>query len=67
MAFQPTLPARGATGGFRVSGRGDGFQPTLPARGATAKADYDALTDAQFQPTLPARGATRVRVCGRAR
>ena len=34
-AFQPTLPARGATRGGDERGGGMAFQPTLPARGAT--------------------------------
>ena len=33
--FQPTLPARGATGNRHREVRGGEFQPTLPARGAT--------------------------------
>ena len=35
MAFQPTLPARGATQTVRGAGGTQKFQPTLPARGAT--------------------------------
>ena len=58
-AFQPTLPARGAT---RHQPRNDrsaqGFQPTLPARGATPRLHCSARVH-RFQPTLPARGATR--------
>ena len=57
-AFQPTLPARGATC-CRISHTStrQPFQPTLPARGATRHAAADVCV-AQFQPTLPARGAT---------
>ena len=58
-AFQPTLPARGATC-CRISHTStrQPFQPTLPARGATRHAAADVCV-AQFQPTLPARGATQ--------
>ena len=36
--FQPTLPARGATGARSAGETGEeSFQPTLPARGATAR------------------------------
>ena len=55
--FQPTLPARGATDGYKFSERIREFQPTLPARGAT---EFTARKKSCsiFQPTLPARGAT---------
>ena len=33
--FQPTLPARGATGASSRPSTSSPFQPTLPARGAT--------------------------------
>ena len=59
-AFQPTLPARGATIDKikRLSPKKK-FQPTLPARGATRR-NYPLLRQqGLFQPTLPARGATR--------
>ena len=57
-AFQPTLPARGATR-MRVSmpRHSMRFQPTLPARGATRNAPPRSKPTV-FQPTLPARGAT---------
>ena len=35
LSFQPTLPARGATGNYSISAQEQSFQPTLPARGAT--------------------------------
>ncbi len=57
MAFQPTLPARGATAlGINMS-VANLFQPTLPARGATRIMDRYSPAST-FQPTLPARGAT---------
>ena len=58
-AFQPTLPARGATlrSAFMVVSLVI-FQPTLPARGATRSFPTPGLSDVAFQPTLPARGAT---------
>ena len=57
LAFQPTLPARGATALPRREVASHGFQPTLPARGATRKKASSAVAST-FQPTLPARGAT---------
>ena len=59
LAFQPTLPARGATVSI-ASTRPTIviFQPTLPARGATITGCLTRTTS-RFQPTLPARGATR--------
>ena len=35
MAFQPTLPLRGATAARRAEEERTKFQPTLPLRGAT--------------------------------
>ena len=59
LAFQPTLPARGATTRREaVQLCRDEFQPTLPARGATDTIQ-DCIRKVRFQPTLPARGATR--------
>ncbi len=57
-AFQPTLPARGATC-CRISHTStrQPFQPTLPARGAT-DTTFSGVCPTSFQPTLPARGAT---------
>ena len=55
--FQPTLPARGATGLLRFFLRFSAFQPTLPARGATILC-LQVEQNNLFQPTLPARGAT---------
>ena len=45
-AFQPTLPARGATRPAVVLMLGCVFQPTLPARGATLSAASATCTDA---------------------
>ena len=42
-AFQPTLPARGATVSLHPSGKPHLFQPTLPARGATPPTPAAAL------------------------
>ena len=57
-AFQPSLPARGATC-CRISHTStrQPFQPTLPARGAT-DTTFSGVCPTSFQPTLPARGAT---------
>ena len=57
--FQPTLPARGATGDGQRAGGVAIFQPTLPARGATDELETIRVWST-FQPTLPARGATRL-------
>ena len=62
-AFQSTLPARGATGGWKKSSaKASAFQSTLPARGATKtqRGSYHFLL---FQSTLPARGATTIISC----
>ena len=40
LLFQPTLPARGATGAWGMRRRPKRFQPTLPARGATVGISY---------------------------
>ena len=58
IAFQPTLPAWGATLTLRIAQEDLMiFQPTLPAWGAT-KNDTTGYIAALFQPTLPAWGAT---------
>ena len=57
LAFQSTLPARGATGVPKCMMYRYAFQSTLPARGAT----WTTLSISprrRFQSTLPARGAT---------
>ena len=59
VAFQPTLPARGATRKRQPRRRRRRFQPTLPARGATARRGQRGC-QSPFQPTLPARGATEI-------
>ena len=63
LIFQPTLPARGATGVDIRPEQIAEFQPTLPARGATSIVDEEEQTRIikPFQPTLPARGATVTR------
>ena len=56
--FQPTLPARGATGGYNNRGMPDGISTHAPRTGSDTLyivAEYDIEL---FQPTLPARGAT---------
>ena len=57
MAFQSTLPARGATLFSIVFVGISAFQSTLPARGATVKSVGNP-SHTIFQSTLPARGAT---------
>ena len=57
MAFQSTLPARGATHSTRCLPAEGTFQSTLPARGATGLSP-GKMEDTIFQSTLPARGAT---------
>ena len=57
IAFQSTLPARGATGTTSTKHTARIFQSTLPARGATGAGDGFGARD-RFQSTLPARGAT---------
>ena len=59
--FQPTLPARGATGIAFGKVAETAFQPTLPARGATSWIRCCPTGCLRFQPTLPARGATLTR------
>ena len=58
LAFQSTLPARGATRERAGLRRGWIFQSTLPARGATSSCARLCLRKLAFQSTLPARGAT---------
>ena len=60
MAFQSTLPARGATRKQAEKANGWEFQSTLPARGAT-RYSCVFLLRFTFQSTLPARGATKSR------
>ena len=59
IAFQPTLPARGATLAIDVSDAGcQHFNPRSPHG---ERPDFSARLTAKhtiFQPTLPARGAT---------
>ena len=60
MAFQSTLPARGATFLDNCVGTHLSFQSTLPARGATDWRRRWTASASAFQSTLPARGATAV-------
>ena len=60
LAFQSTLPARGATVMRGLAACTRTFQSTLPARGATSGGWLHIETET-FQSTLPARGATRFR------
>ena len=61
MAFQPTLPARGATS---VPRQGAPicvhFNPRSPHGERPHKPGGGAATTRIFQPTLPARGATLI-------
>ena len=50
--FQPTLPARGATGVVANGGGVWRFQPTLPARGAT-QCPLMPFNDDNFNPRSP--------------
>ena len=59
VAFQSTLPARGATSRRQSRQSRQQFQSTLPARGATRTATHKRRRE-RFQSTLPARGATLV-------
>ena len=52
-AFQPTLPARGATPPIRGFVKALAFQPTLPARGATVSRDVSGRPGANFNPRSP--------------
>ena len=56
--FQPTLPARGATGCSGTSGRRRKISTHAPRTGSDEKAKEIAKSMKIFQPTLPARGAT---------
>ena len=58
LAFQSTLPMRGATAMRLGALFPTGFQSTLPMRGATDSA-APIYVYAGFQSTLPMRGATR--------
>ena len=54
IAFQSTLPARGATlRWWGRDGRRGGFQSTLPARGATQHQQNNATVDRYFNPRSP--------------
>ena len=57
-AFQPTLPARGATirdGAVRVSKY---ISTHAPRTGSDTRRSRKSSARKRFQPTLPARGAT---------
>ena len=59
LVFQPTLPARGATGTSEVI-RADRLISThAPRTGSDRRRPRSAEIVDRFQPTLPARGATR--------
>ena len=51
--FQPTLPARGATGWQSVRKKYRVFQPTLPARGATQRGHHVRSRNQNFNPRSP--------------
>ena len=52
-AFQPTLPARGATRTPSTTSISTTFQPTLPARGATSRGCSRRRSAAHFNPRSP--------------
>ena len=56
--FQPTLPARGATGAFCLAFLLFGISTHAPRTGSDVRRAINHHASAQFQSTLPARGAT---------
>ena len=58
IAFQPSLPVRGATCPEHLSTLSCPFQPSLPVRGATGSVLDRTPATFVFQPSLPVRGAT---------
>ena len=56
--FQPTLPARGATGARWRSTMAVVISTHAPRTGSDANRRKSSLSVCVFQPTLPARGAT---------
>ena len=56
--FQPTLPARGATGRNQAAKRREGGISTHAPRTGSDTTKKPSPTWSRFQPTLPARGAT---------
>ena len=58
VAFQSTLPMRGATKARCLFAVSRLFQSTLPMRGATARCKTLSSKPQRFQSTLPMRGAT---------
>ena len=58
LAFQSTLPVRGATQDDRDIAGAKLFQSTLPVRGATLTRRDIEIGRLKFQSTLPVRGAT---------
>ena len=57
--FQPTLPARGATGAFCLAFLLFGISTHAPRTGSDVRRAINHHASAQFQSTLPARGATQ--------
>ena len=58
MAFQSTLPARGATGASSRLRRGLPISIHAPRTGSDRKFAGGTISTGGFQSTLPARGAT---------
>ena len=56
--FQPTLPARGATGPIRPAGQHHLISTHAPRTGSDNPSALFGYEIEAFQPTLPARGAT---------
>ena len=64
MEFQPTLPARGATGTIPVEFTAhQDISTHAPRTGSDKGSQHIWSSLSTFQPTLPARGATRWRSC----
>ena len=57
--FQPTLPARGATGAALPPPSARGISTHAPRTGSDRSTAVRCLHICGFQPTLPARGATK--------
>ena len=64
-SFQPTLPARGATGLAQNIKPEQLISTHAPRTGSDTLRKRDWLKTKAFQPTLPARGATSTSVATR--
>ena len=59
-AFQPTLPARGATAASSLFSAASSISTHAPRTGSDRRMNSKAVELLLFQPTLPARGATNL-------